>query len=107
MSSRQNDTWHPGSDTECHPTSVRVVGSTVVLEVSTRRLTRFAKGGGSYLSSGDPRLLFGLGADARIRRVTVKWSWGRTQTWDGLEAGTYWELHEGQAAATRVAAPAR
>ena len=75
-----------------------MVGSTVILEGTTRRLTRFAKGGGSYLSASDPRILFGLGASEGVRRVTVKWSWGETQTWewgDG-DLNGYWELHEGE-----------
>ncbi|HJT79057.1 MAG TPA: ASPIC/UnbV domain-containing protein, partial [Gemmataceae bacterium] len=76
-----------------------VVGSTVVLEGETRKLTRFAKGGGSYLSAGDPRLLFGLGASLQARRVTVRWSWGESQTWDGLRPDRYYELREGQAKA--------
>jgi hypothetical protein len=79
-----------------------LVGSTVVLEGSTRKLTRFAKGGGSYLSANDSRLLFGLGASEQVRRVTVRWSWGGTQTWEGLEPGHYYELREGEAAARRV-----
>ena len=36
-------------------------GPRLVLEAGGRTLTRFAKGGGSYLSSGDRRLVFGLG----------------------------------------------
>jgi hypothetical protein len=76
-----------------------VVGSTVILEADGRRLTRFAKGGGSYLSAGDPRLLFGLGPAGQVGRVTVKWSWGESQTWDGLEPNRYWELHESEAKA--------
>jgi hypothetical protein len=78
-----------------------VVGSTVILEADGRRQTRFAKGGGSYLSAGDPRLLFGLGPSKAVARVTVKWSWGTTQTWDGLQPNQYWELHEGEAAPRR------
>jgi hypothetical protein len=74
-----------------------VVGSTVILQGSTRRLTRFVKGGSSYLSAGDPRILFGLGPDEQVRQVTVKWSWGETQTWDYLSPNRYWELHEGMA----------
>jgi hypothetical protein len=81
-----------------------VVGSTVILEADGRRLTRFAKGGGSYLSSGDRRLLFGLGAAGRPGRVTVKWSWGESQTWDGLEPNRYWELHEGETKARPLGA---
>jgi hypothetical protein len=71
-----------------------VVGSTIVLEGNTRKQTRFAKGGGSYLSAGDPRFLFGLGAAEQVRSVSVKWSWGATQTWTGLEPNSYWELRE-------------
>jgi hypothetical protein len=84
-----------------------VVGSTVIVEAGERRLTRFAKGGGSYLSASDPRILFGLGSAAPLRKVTVKWSWGATQEWRDLEPGGYWELHEGESAARRVRQPDR
>lgn len=82
-----------------------VVGSTVTLEGEGQTLTRFVKGGGSYLSANDPRTLFGLGSAGKVKRVTVKWSWGETQSWDALEPGAYWELTEGQPAAKKV--PAR
>jgi len=81
-----------------------VVGSTVIVETEQRRLTRFAKGGGSYLSAHDPRLLFGLGAEGKVKRITVKWSWGKTQSWENLEPGHYWELREGEAVAQRLPA---
>jgi hypothetical protein len=84
-----------------------VVGSTVILEGKDRSLTRFAKGGGSYLSAGDTRLLFGLGSAERVGRVTVKWSWGQTQSWENLEPDAYWELREGQAAPRQITAPPR
>ncbi len=79
-----------------------VVGSTVTLDTDTRKLARFAKGGGSYLSANDPRILFGLGDRGVPGRLTVQWSWGKTQTWDGLEAGAYWELREGEPTARKV-----
>jgi hypothetical protein len=75
-----------------------VVGSTAVAEVGARKLTRFAKGGASYMSSSDRRILFGLGPAGAVARVTVKWSWGQEQTWEGLTPGKYWELREGEAA---------
>jgi hypothetical protein len=28
--------------------------------------------------------------------VTVKWSWGQSQTWDDLQPGAYWRLEEGK-----------
>jgi hypothetical protein len=79
-----------------------VAGSTIVVKGTTRTVTRFVKGGGSYLSASDRRLIFGLGTTDKVERVTVKWSWGAEQTWDNLEPGSYWELREGEPAANRV-----
>ncbi len=79
-----------------------VAGSTVVMEGNSRRLTRFAKGGGSYLSSGDRRILFGLGTSEKVKRLTVKWSWGKEQHWENLDVNGYWELREGETAARRL-----
>jgi hypothetical protein len=76
-----------------------VVGARLVLEVGGRKLTRFARGGGSYLSSGDRRHLFGLGAADRAGRLTVVWPSGREQHWDGLAVDRYWRVTEGEEAA--------
>jgi hypothetical protein len=81
-----------------------LVGSTVIIETASRKLTRFVKGGGSYLSANDPRLLFGLGKNDEPRKVTVKWSWCETQTWSGLEPGAYWQLQEGSQSARKIEA---
>jgi hypothetical protein len=76
-----------------------VVGARVTLEVGDRTLTQFAKGGGSYLSSGDRRLLFGLGMEDRVARLTVRWPWGepRVQHWDSLAIDRYHRLVQGKA----------
>jgi hypothetical protein len=79
-----------------------VIGSTIVVESQGRKLTRFAKGGGSYLSAGDPRSVFGMGSMPASRSVTVKWSWGATQSWTDLESGAYWELREGEEKAVKI-----
>jgi enediyne biosynthesis protein E4 len=84
-----------------------IVGSTVTVSSAGRRLTRFAKGGGSYLSAHDPRLLFGLGAADRVEQLTVRWSWGAVETWRNLPVDAYWELHEGQPAPAPVRAGGR
>jgi hypothetical protein len=78
-----------------------VAGAKVILEAGGRRQTRFAKGGGSYLSSGDRRLLFGLGAAEKVDRLTVVWPSGRSQHWDGarLAVDHYHRLVEGKDAA--------
>jgi hypothetical protein len=78
-----------------------VVGSTIIVKTAARRLSRFAKGGGSYLSASDRRIVFGLGAAEAVQTVTVKWSWGQAQSWSWADrkANAYWELIEGEAAA--------
>src|SRR5207253_668194 len=68
------------------------VGARLSLEVGGRALVRAVKGGGSYLSAGDRRVVFGLGAERAPGRLTVRWPSGRTQTWDGLGADRYWRL---------------
>jgi hypothetical protein len=88
-----------------------VVGARLTLAVGGRVLTRFAKGGGSYLSSGDRRHLFGLGEATRAGRLTVVWPSGREQHWDDLAVDRYWRLVEGDPVAReargRPPAPAR
>jgi hypothetical protein len=79
-----------------------VAGSVVTLDTGQRRLVRFAKGGGSYLSSSDRRLLFGLGVATTVQRLSVRWSWSQTQEWENLQPDAYYRLREGVAAAERV-----
>jgi hypothetical protein len=73
-----------------------VVGAKLVLEAGGQRQTRFAQGGGSYLSSGDRRHLFGLGTATKVDRLTVVWPSGRTQQWDSsrLSADQFHRLVE-------------
>lgn len=72
-----------------------VAGAKAALEAGGRTLTRFVKGGGSYLSSGDRRLVFGLGDAGTVGRLTVTWPWGGEDHWDGLAVDRYWELTAG------------
>jgi hypothetical protein len=76
-----------------------VVGAKLTLEVGGRRLTRFAKGGGSYLSSGDRRHLFGLGEANAVGKLTVAWPWKQVDSWEGLAVDRYWRLVAGEKAA--------
>jgi hypothetical protein len=73
------------------------VGARLELEVGGQKLVRAVKGGGSYLSAGDRRVLFGLGVRAKVERLTIRWPSGRVQTWDGLAVDRYWKLDEGKA----------
>ena len=73
-----------------------VVGAKAELRVGTRTLTRFVKGGGSYLSSSDRRLLFGLGDEMEPGRLIVTWPDGVTQHVDGLRGDRYYRVLQGQ-----------
>jgi hypothetical protein len=66
-----------------------VVGARVVLEAAGRKQTRFAKGGGSFASSSDRRLVFGLGKTDKINRLTVVWPDGKQQEWTALAVDRY------------------
>jgi hypothetical protein len=83
-----------------------VVGARAVLEVGGqgfggetpppgRKLARFVKGGGSYASSGDRRLIFGLGT-RKPGRLTVTWPDGSEERFDGLAAGRYHRIVQGE-----------
>jgi len=74
------------------------VGAVLTLEVEGQRLVRYVKGGGSYLSANDPRVLFGLGSATKVDRLTVRWASGRNQTWNGNSLGVdhYLVLREGE-----------
>lgn len=72
-----------------------IVGARVIVEVNGRRLSRFIKGGGSYASSSDRRLTFGLGPVNSLPRVEIVWPWGESQFVDGLGIDRYWRITEG------------
>ena len=76
-----------------------IAGAVVQLRFTNRELTRYTKSGGSYLSSSDPRVLFGLGTAARVDLAVVHWPWGDVQQWDLTEFSVdkYWRLEEGVA----------
>ncbi len=54
---------------------------------------------GSYCSSSDPRVLFGLGDAPEIAKVQAHWVSGRVEEWTGLPLGKYTTLHEGSGTA--------
>jgi hypothetical protein len=76
-----------------------LAGAKLTVEVGDRRLTYFAKGGSSYLSSSDRRHLIGLGEENKVGRVTVVWPSGKEQLWNALSIDRYWQLVAGEAEA--------
>ncbi len=60
-----------------------------------RTLHRRVRRDGSFLSSHDPRLLLGLGAQTEIRTLHVRWSDGTSEIWESLQIDRYHTLTAG------------
>jgi hypothetical protein len=71
------------------------VGARVELEAGRKRQVAQRQGGGSYQSAGDPRLHFGLGDQAKVDRLVVRWPSGRVDWYAGLRADRGYLLREG------------
>ena len=77
------------------------VGARVVIETAGGRQTKFVKGGGSFASTNDARLVFGLGADTKIDKLTVFWPLGKSHAIQGVTPGGYWKVTEGEPGAKK------
>jgi hypothetical protein len=73
-----------------------VVGARVRLTAGGKTQTRFAKGGGSYASTPDRRLVFGLGTADKIDKLTVEWPDGSSQDFSGVPTDKYLVLTQGE-----------
>ncbi len=92
-----------------HWLGVRLIGKTANIDAIGAKLTYqagdlrrhvFKVGGGSYLSAHDPRVVLGLGANAKLDWLEVKWPnpSGRTERFTALPVDRYITIVEGQGA---------
>jgi hypothetical protein len=65
------------------------LGARVVITAAGGRRTKEVHTSGSFLSSSDPRLLFGLGEATRADEILVRWPSGREEEFSNLAAGSY------------------
>lgn len=72
-----------------------IVGSRARIAGPTGAQSRFAKGGGSYASSPDRRLHFGLGAKDDPVTVEITWPDGRQESFAGLKVDQYHHIVQG------------
>jgi thioredoxin-like negative regulator of GroEL len=80
---------------EGSPSNRDGVGARVVVEAGGSRRVSQRLGGGSYLSASDGRVHIGLGELTRIDRVEVRWSSGRVDSFQNLDADRGYRLREG------------
>ncbi len=74
-----------------HWLQVRTVGTVsnrggIGARVTADGQVREVRAGSGYLSSGDPRVHFGLGDQKTVQKLTVRWPSGRTQTFTDVAA---------------------
>ena len=61
------------------------IGARVTLVCGDRRFVQTARRASSYLSSGDPRIHFGLAEIEWVQRVEVRWPDGSLESFPGTE----------------------
>jgi hypothetical protein len=72
------------------------VGAKILLEAGGRRQLREVNPFGSYLSSSDSAVHFGLGETEAVDRVTIRWPSGATDVLENLPARSFLVVVEGQ-----------
>ena len=81
------------------PVTVLAIGGSTAC--ATKKFVRTQVGevrsGGSYLSHNDMRVHFGLGTAKRVDQVRIRWPNGKTETLNGMDAGQYVTIREGEA----------
>jgi hypothetical protein len=71
------------------------VGAVITWEAGGVRRSRLKTGGGSYLSSHDPREILGLGKAAKLDSVEIKWPSGRVDKLTNVAPNKYVKVVEG------------
>ena len=74
------------------------IGARVTYQAGDLKRSRMKVGGGSYLSSHDPRMVLGLGARRKVDFLEVKWPLpgGSTQRFTDLPVNRYITIVEGE-----------
>ena len=72
-----------------------VGGRVVVTEADVQHVVPIV-GGGSYLSSSDPRIIVGLDENSGPVDVEVHWPGRASETFKNLSPSEYWQLQEGK-----------
>jgi hypothetical protein len=73
------------------------VGATITLKAGGHTQVAQRFGGGSYQSSSDPRLHFGLGSSSQVDSLEVRWPRGHIDQFRNLAADCGYLLREGAA----------
>jgi enediyne biosynthesis protein E4 len=84
-----------GLDLKATKSNPAAVGAVIRWRAGGKTYRRFRNGGGSYLSSHDPREVLGLGAADRVDWIEIRWPGGVTDRLEGLAVRRYYTVVEG------------
>lgn len=71
------------------------VGAVITWQSGPVKRSRLKTGGGSYLSSHDPREILGIGAATKVDSVEIRWPSGKVDRLTKLPLNTYVKILEG------------
>ena len=71
------------------------VGAVITWQAGQTKRTRLRTGGGSYLSSHDPREILGVGAATKIDSIEIRWPNGTTDRLTNVLLNKYIKVVEG------------
>jgi hypothetical protein len=71
------------------------IGARLTAQIGEHKLVHTIDGGGSYLSTSDPRVHFGLGNVTSVDRIEVRWPSGKVESRSNLPVNTSFEWIEG------------
>jgi hypothetical protein len=77
------------------------VGALITWQAGGVRRSRLKTGGGSYLSSHDPREILGLGGATKVDAVEIRWPSGKVDRLTNLPINTYVRVVEGEGVSKR------
>lgn len=73
-----------------------VYGAVVTIEAEGKKQIRHCRVDGSYMSSSDPRLHFGIGTAKQVDAITIRWPDGKTERVGPLSSGRYYKWEHGK-----------
>jgi hypothetical protein len=82
------------------------IGARVTVVTSNMTQIDEVRGGGSYASSNDLRLHFGLGDDSVMKQVEIRWPSGLKEELHNLSGDAIYEIVEGQGIKNTIPLPA-
>jgi enediyne biosynthesis protein E4 len=72
------------------------VGALISWQAGALKQSRLKTSGGSYLASHDPREILGIGRQAKIDSLEIRWPSGKVDKLSNLSANTYIRVVEGE-----------